>query len=93
MLLGEYRQAVESLEKARGLGLDELLIYLFLAAAYGQLGDVENAAAARADLLRLVPGYTIASHKSKGYSMNPDYMRLAETHLYAGMRKAGFAEQ
>ncbi len=93
LMLGEYRPAIESLEKARGVGLDELMIYLFLAAAYGQVGDSGNAAAARADLLRLVPGYTIASHKSKGYSMNPDYLRLAETHLYAGMRKAGFAEQ
>ena len=93
LMLGEYPQAIESLEKARGVGLDELMIYLFLAAAYGQAGDSGNAAAARAGLLRLVPGYTIACHKSKGYSAHPEYLRLAEKHLYAGMRNAGFAEE
>jgi tetratricopeptide (TPR) repeat protein len=94
LLLGEYRQAVESLEKAKGLGWDELTVYLFLAAAYAQKGDdAENAAAARAEVLRLVPGYTIASHKAKGHSRNPEYIRLVEAHLYAGMRKAGFTEE
>jgi predicted Zn-dependent protease len=93
LLLGKYRDAVESLEKAKGRGLDEVPIDLFLAAAYAQTGDAENAAAARAEVLRVVPGYTIAGHKSKGYSMNPEYIRLAEAHLYEGMRKAGFAEE
>jgi len=43
-------------------------------------------------VLRAVPGYSIAVHKSKGYSTHPEYIRLAAEHLYAGMRKAGFSE-
>ena len=66
LLLGEYRRSVASLEKAKGLGLNELMIYLFLSAGYAHIEELDNAAAARNDVLRLVPGYTIASHKSQG---------------------------
>jgi adenylate cyclase len=93
LLLGEYEQVVTSCEKARGLGGDKLNVDLLLAAAYAHIGDSENAAAAKAEVLREIPGYTIAIHKSKGYSANADYLRLVEQHLYTGMRKAGFAER
>ena len=73
-------------------GSDNLSVELFLAAAYAHLGDVRGAAAARSEVLRIVPGYSIAVHKAKGYSANPEYLRLVEEHLYSGMRKAGFAE-
>lgn len=93
LLLGEYDQAITSCEKAKGQGSDELMVDLFLAAAYAQRGAAGKAAAARAAVLRAVPGYTIAAHKAKGYSASPEYLRLSEEHLYAGLRKAGFAEQ
>ena len=92
LFLGEYREAVASCEKARGNGSDNLSVELYLAAGYGQLGDVRGAAAARNEVLRIVPGYSIAAHKAKGFSANPEYLRLVEEHLYSGMRKAGFAE-
>ena len=92
LLLGEYAEAIKSCEKARGGGGDHLMADLFLAAAYAHLGDAGNAAVAKGEVLRAVPGYTIAVHKSRGYSASPDYVRLVEKHLYSGMRKAGFAE-
>jgi adenylate cyclase len=92
LLLGNYEAAVASCEKARALSNDNLMVELVLAAAYGHLGDTRNAAEARAQLLRAVPGYSIAIHRSKGYSTNPEYLRAVEDQLYAGMRKAGFAE-
>ncbi len=92
LLLGNYDAAVASCEKARALSNDSLTVELVLAAAYGHLGDTRNAAEARAQLLRAVPGYSIAVHRSKGYSANPEYLRAVEDQLYAGMRKAGFAE-
>ncbi|HQR12143.1 MAG TPA: adenylate/guanylate cyclase domain-containing protein [Casimicrobiaceae bacterium] len=92
LLLGNYAAAVESCEKARALSNDTLLVELHLAAAYGHLGDARNAAMARDEVRRLVPGYTIAIHRSKGYSANPEYLRMVEEQLYTGMRKAGFAD-
>ena len=52
-----------------------------------------KAAAAKTEVLRLGPGYTIATLKANGYSVNPDFLRLAEEHFYSGLRKAGFPER
>ncbi|MEO8755450.1 MAG: hypothetical protein ABI624_22540, partial [Casimicrobiaceae bacterium] len=93
LLLGQYGRAIESCERGRGLSGESPVVALNLAAAYAQLGDPAKAAAAKVEVLRAVPGYTIAVHKAKGYSANPEYLRLVEEHLYAGMRKAGFAEK
>lgn len=92
LFLGEYEEAVASCERARAGGVDNFMVELVAAAAYAHLGDATNAAAAKAEVLRAVPAYSIAVHKSKGYSAHPEYIRLADKHLYAGMRKAGFAE-
>ena len=92
LFLGGYEEAVASCERARAGGADNFMVELFLAAAYAHLGDARNAAVAKAEVLRAVPGYSIAVHKAKGYSAHPEYIRLADKHLYAGMRKAGFAE-
>jgi class 3 adenylate cyclase/TolB-like protein len=92
LLLGQYEQAIAPSEKFRGLSVEDWFFNLFLAAAHAHSGDTAKAAAAKAEVLRRVPGYTIATLKSKGYSLNPDYIRLAEEHLYSGLRKAGFPE-
>jgi tetratricopeptide (TPR) repeat protein len=94
LLLGQYEQAIARCEKAKGLSsFEDWWVDLFLAAAYAQHGDTAKAAAAKAEVLRLVPGYTIATLKSNGYSVNPDFIRLAEEHFYSGLRKAGFPER
>ena len=94
LLLGQYEQAIARCEKAKGLSdFEDWWVDLFLAAAYAHHGDTTKAAAAKAEVLRLVPGYTIATLKSNGYSVNPDYIHLAEEHFYSGLRKAGFAER
>jgi adenylate cyclase len=93
LLLGEYDQAIAACEKAQGLGDDSLTVNLCLAAAYAHAGDAGRAAAAKDEVLRAVPGYSIAIHRSKGPSVHPDYLRLVEEHLFSGMRKAGFPEE
>jgi adenylate cyclase len=92
LLLGNYEAAIAACERSRARGSDNFMLALSMAAAYAHLGDAGNAAAAKAEVLRAVPGYTIAMHRSRGYSANPEYLRLVEEHLYSGMRKAGFAE-
>jgi adenylate cyclase len=93
LLLGQYEQAIVACDKAKGLSREDWMVDLFLAAAYAHHGDAAKATAAKAEVLRRVPGYTIATLKSRGYSLNPDYIRLAEEQWYSGMRKAGFPEQ
>jgi adenylate cyclase len=93
LLLGQYEQAISRCERARGLDSDDWWVDLFLAAAYGHRGETEKAAAAKAEVLRLGPGYSIARLKANGYSLNPAFIRLAEEHFYTGLRKAGLAEK
>jgi hypothetical protein len=51
-----------------------------------------KAGAAKEQLLRTVPGYTIAQLRAKRYSDVPEYVKLAETYWYPGLRKAGIPE-
>ena len=92
LLLGQYQQAIVACEKAKGLDRENWFVDLLLVAAYAHQGDTAKAAAAKAEVLRQIPGFTIATLKSKGYSLNPDYIRLAEEQWYSGLRKAGFPE-
>jgi hypothetical protein len=52
-----------------------------------------KAAAAKAEVLRIIPGLTIAQLRAKRASDNPEYVTLAETYWYAGLRKAGLPEK
>jgi hypothetical protein len=91
--LAKYEQAITTCEKAKGLNREDWMVDLLLVAAYAHHGNTAKAAAAKAEALRRVPGNTIAALKSRGYSLNPDYMRLAEEQWYSGLRKAGFPER
>jgi hypothetical protein len=92
LLLGQYEQAIAWCEKAKGLQSGDWWVDLFLAAAYAHHGEMVKAEAAKADVLRSVPGYSINRLKTNGYSLNPDFIRLAEEHFYSGLRKAGLPE-
>ncbi len=92
ILLGQFDRAIVDCEKAKGLSVEDWTVHVFLAAAYAQLGDTAKAAAARTEVLRLVPGYTIATFRSKDYSVNPEFIRLCQQHLFPELSKAGFPE-
>ncbi len=47
----------------------------------------------RSILLKQQPGMTIADLKALRLSNEPAYLQQTETHLYAGLRKAGIPEQ
>jgi TolB-like protein len=92
LLAGQAEQAIAACEKARGSDT-YWWINGSLAAAYANNGDVEKAAAAKGEVLRIAPGYTIAQLRAKRYSDHPEYQRLAEKYLYEGLRKAGIPER
>jgi len=64
-----------------------------LVAAYANQGDLTKANAAKAELLRFVPGFTVAQARAFDEPPHPEYAKLAEKYLYAGLRKAGIPER
>lgn len=90
MLVGQAERAIATCEKASAV-TSAFTIPMVLAALYANQGDMAKAAAAKADVLRIVPDLTIAL--AKEFSNNPEYVKLAANSLYGGLRKAGFLEK
>ena len=93
LLSGQAREAIENCEKASGLDPGDWFAHLFLVAAYMNAGEPAKATAAKAAVDRIVPGYTVAQLRAKGYSNHPEYLKLAERYWYDGLRKAGVPER
>ncbi|MGE5339468.1 MAG: adenylate/guanylate cyclase domain-containing protein [Gemmatimonadota bacterium] len=88
LMLGRYDAAIESCE--RGLAfVPDWPDYMLLTAAYALKNDMPRARAAKAELMRLQPGFTIRWHA--GVS-GPDRAQQLESTVYAGLRKAGVPE-
>ncbi len=92
LLLGRFDDAISACEKAGGTNSD-WFIASYLAAAYANRGELDQARAATNAILRTVPGYTIAQVRAKHYSDVPEYLKMAEATWYAGLRKAGIPER
>jgi tetratricopeptide (TPR) repeat protein len=92
LLAGDIDQAIATCEKAWVRTNDVFYVQVMLAAAYANRGEMTKAAAAKAEVLRASPGFTIALAKQQ-HGNNPEYVSLAEKYLYGGLRKAGFSEQ
>ena len=92
VLTGRTEEAIAACEKASGR-VDYWPIHLALAAAYANHGEMAKAVAAKAEVLRIIPGLTIAQLRAKRASDNPEYQTLAETYWYEGLRKAGLPEK
>jgi len=88
---GRAEQAIATCEMASGQ-INHWEIHLLLAAAYANNGEQAKAAAAHAEVLRVVPSFTIAELRAK-HPMSSAALGMAETHLYEGLRKAGFPER
>jgi tetratricopeptide (TPR) repeat protein len=92
LLLGHYDDAIQRCERSLALE-DHWLTHLTLTAAYAQTEQTDKALAAKARLLIRQPGYTIARFRSFRPSDNAVFWQQAETHILAGLRKAGLQEQ
>ena len=90
--LGQYDEAIVACERAAALQ-NYWSAYLLLTAAYAQIGQMAKALDAKSRLLKYQPGFTIARFKAIGVSDNPAYLQQTETHILAGLRKAGIPEQ
>ena len=90
--LGRYDDAIADCEKSV-VEYDWWLAHAYLVAAYAQKGEIAKAEAEKLILLKQQPGMTIADLKALRLSNEPAYLQQTETHLYAGLRKAGIPEK
>jgi adenylate cyclase len=85
--------AIEWFLKAHAANPKYVFVLRDLAAAYALKGDDERAQAYLAELLKAWPNVSIASQRANRDSDDPEYLRLREETLYAGLRKAGVPEK
>jgi adenylate cyclase len=88
-VLRQYPEAQRWLHEATGHAPNHQSGHAFLAATYAQLGQLEDAHAEVAEVLRLNPKYTIGGTQKQVSS----FKRAEDIeHVFAGLRKAGFPE-
>ena len=90
LLLRRYAQAIESCERGMAFGT-EWPDYMVLAAAYALHGDVQRAAQARTELLRLQPAFTIRGHEELAGRAGEAHASF-ERVLHDGLRLAAVPE-
>jgi class 3 adenylate cyclase/tetratricopeptide (TPR) repeat protein len=91
LLLERYAEAIESCERGMAFG-PEWPDYMVLAAAYALHGDERRAAQARAELMRLQPGFSIRWHEGVVARGRGGAASRFDEVLHAGLRLAGVPE-
>jgi adenylate cyclase len=96
VLLGHLDEGIELLNKAKTANARFFWVHLYLAAAYGLRGDIDEARAALADMMQNSPRYrTVAElRKLPGARMSdPATASLWERTVLTGLRRAGMPEE
>jgi tetratricopeptide (TPR) repeat protein len=94
LLLGQATEAVEPLERARAANPRLYPPHLYLAAAYGLAGRLEEARAALAEHLRLKPdlGSLEAIRTGTPSARHPAHLEQRERTVNVGLRRAGMPD-
>ena len=91
-MLGRYDDAIGECERAASQ-VNFFALHEFLTAAYAHKGDMARAAAAKERLLTARPGFTLSWIRSYAALQHPLWQEQFETHVIAGLRKAGVPER
>ena len=89
--LGQYEEAIAECERAVA-GSNNYWTYLDLAASYAETGDMARAQAAKEQLMKIVPEFTISRLQAMGISDNPVWIEQINTRFIPGLRKVGVPE-
>jgi adenylate cyclase len=89
-MLKQYTQALSLLRECASRAPNFRAGHVWLAATYAQLGNIEQARAEAAEVLRIEPGYTI---EGAGAQLNPFKRAQDAEHYFDGLRKAGLPEK
>jgi len=95
LLIGQVGDALEYLRKAQALNPRLYFIHFGVAAALGLKGDLRQARAALAEGIKLKPEVNslAAWRANRPWETNPEFAKLAEKTLYAGLRQAGLPDE
>ena len=91
VLLARFQDAADACARAAALE-NWAQNQVWLIAALAQLDDRLTLEAAKKELQRKQPGFTIGGFRSQRRSGHPIWVQQAEENLYAGLRKAGLPE-
>jgi tetratricopeptide (TPR) repeat protein len=92
LMMGRYAEALPDCEKSAALDQwfeDQML----LTALYALRGDRPKTEIAKAQLLKAMPGLTIADSYWSLLSTDPTYRQQLEQHAHKGLRLAGIPER
>lgn len=87
-VLKDYKEAQRWLREATGRAPNHQYGHAFLAATYAQLGQLDDARAEAAEVLRVNPSYSIEKQRQVSVMKRADDIE----HLVGGLRKAGLPE-
>jgi adenylate cyclase len=87
-LLKRYEEALHSFRECASRLPNKQMPHLWLASAYAQLGQLEEARKEAAEVLRINPGFTIEGYERLAVYKDPKDLE----HRLDGMRKAGLPE-
>jgi tetratricopeptide (TPR) repeat protein len=90
--MAEWEKAVEWCQKSIATDAGYWAPYMYLAAAYGWLGDEAGAKVAIGGLHKIMPGHTVLDFVKIKWSDNPQYLR-ERARVLEGLRKAGLPEE
>jgi TolB-like protein len=95
VLLDDVDEAIDVFRKAIAANPRLWSIHLYLAAALGLRGDLDEARAELSQSLRLKPDISsfAAQRAAFPFVTNPDYLKLADKTVNLGLRRAGFPEE
>jgi tetratricopeptide (TPR) repeat protein len=91
--LGQYEEAIDKCGRAVVADNSYYFVHLDLTVAYAQTGDITRARAAKAELMRRAPDFTIARFEAKRFSDHPVWQEEVQTRFLPGLRKAGVPER
>ena len=89
-MLRQYSQALPLLRECASRAPNFRAPHVFLAATYAQLGNIEQARAEAAEVLRIEPEYTIEGTQAR---LTPFKRPEDAEHFFDGLRKAGLPER
>lgn len=86
---GQYQDAIPVCE--RNASTSSYVEQMFLTSLYAATGNLERAQVAKARMLDLAPGLTIAQWRARAPA-HPEFQRQLDDHIVPGLRKAGVPE-
>jgi adenylate cyclase len=96
LLLGQTDEAIDFLRKSRAANPGAVPPHLFLAAALGLRGDVDEAKAALAESLKLKPESNSLARlrvTAPNWNASPQFVALREKTVDVGLRRAGLPDE